>query len=210
MNVLNLPQGISQLLGRIFKKGAAPFAEIFPDSSNSVVSPYGGPTPPISEVRHLPDSVLDRVIECPPELSPNAVSLSKYRLIVSIDTEYVQNRVAKNSEGKPVLGNTILSYQYSAVFIDSNGKSLYAEGIVKTIAGKRISYRKLLGIIFGRFGVSYKRAKKITVLSIAHFGLAEWAAYEDRQKLLPFLTPVRKVPARVFTETIGVSSRAST
>ena len=168
-------------------------------NASGVVSALWRGRPPKWGIRHLAADVCHEVIPCPIEFIPKAQSLTEYSMFISIDAEYVQNLTATNIDGKTVLANTVLSYQYSAVFIDEKGNALYAEAIIKPAPDQRVSYKQLLAIILRRFGIGYRRAANMKILSLAHFGVAEWSAYSDRADYLDKLSAVRKVPVTLGT-----------
>ncbi len=156
-------------------------------------------------IRHLTGGPIAEVIDCPLVLQPNATALQTFQLILSVDTEYVTNRDVKNKAGKSVKGNTILSYQYSAVFRTADGRLLYCEGIIYAKAGRRLKYTEILARILKRFGIGYRRAAKMKILSLAHHGTAEWAAFEDRMDYVPFVQAVRGVPITLRPMTVSLS-----
>jgi hypothetical protein len=187
------------------------FADTSPGAcSNIAVDTVGvdsclwGTPPPKLPIQHLLDNLIDNVIPCPDEFRPTAKALDKYDLIISLDTEYVQNRTALNVNGKEVLGNTIVSYQYAATYREKGGNLLYAEGVIRTKDGKRLAYKSILAIVCKTFKIGHRRAAKLAVLSLAHFGAAEWAAYSDREDYLSFLTPVRKCPITLRDMSVSV------
>lgn len=170
-----------------------------PIKSEGVVCQNGSEVRPHSEDRLLPDHPIDQVIACPGVFTPRATALQRYGLIISLDFETEQNRTGINKFGKEVPANTVLSCQYAATYQHANGNYVYAEGILYYQNGERPQYRQLLSLICKRFGIGYRRAENIAVLSLAHYGAAEWSCYADRDEYLPFITAVRKTPVS-FTD----------
>lgn len=159
-----------------------------------VVLSSGTACRPQSTNRLLPDKPIDAVISCPEEFTIKAKALQRYGLIISIDFETEQNRTSINRFGQEVPANTVISCQYAATYRHANGTQLYAEGIIYFQNGERISYKKLLHLVCKRFGIGYRTASNLFVLSLAHHGAAEWACYADRDEYLPHITAVRKTP----------------
>ena len=135
-------------------------------------------------------------LPAPTVLTPGTEALAKYDVIVGWDTEYVE-RVAPNGEQY----NEIVSYQFSAVWRE-RGSYWFIEGIIYPPTGTRLSLSVLAGHILRACGIGYRRAAKCHVLLVAHFGVAEWAAMRDRERLArEHLNDIRGVPVsfRSFT-----------
>lgn len=160
----------------------------------SVALSSGGDVPPQCTNRLLPDQPVTAVIPCPEEFKIRAKTLQRYGLTLSVDMETEQNRTSTNRFGQEVPANMVISCQYAATYRHANGTQLYAEGIIYLQDGERISYKKLLHLVCKRFGIGYRTASNLFVLSLAHHGAAEWACYADRDDYLPHITAVRKAP----------------
>ncbi len=146
----------------------------------------------------LPSTPITEPVDLPDCFDVSSRCFAEYDMIVSIDTEYVH---------RPERGeNAILSYQFTAIF-RNGGQDLYAEDVVFT-AGERFDDRKtladLMGAVFRRFGVGYRRAKSMRVLMLSHYGVAEWAALKDRHEIATSLTNVRGVPVSMKPVKVSV------
>lgn len=150
-------------------------------------------TPPNWVLSLLDDALVNDVIPCPAAFWPKASALQAYDLVVAFDTEYIQDHTVTNRNGGAVDANTILSYQYSATYRDANGCQ-YCEGILYPPDGYRYSYTELLSVVLQRFNIGYGKAADLQILSLAHYGAAEWAAYRDRHAYIDFLIPIGGAP----------------
>lgn len=141
----------------------------------------------------LGESVIPRPTLCPSMFLPTATALNGYDLILSVDTEYTKGQQRRNIKGQLVDANEILSYQYSAVLRVERGY-LYAEAILYPEKGQRLRYTDILIDVFNQFGFGYCKAEGLRILNLAHFGIAEWSSYADREDYIDHLTVIRKVP----------------
>lgn len=121
------------------------------------------------------------------------------RLVLSIDTEYVEVR---DEEGPA--RNRIVSYQVAA--LDDRGN--YLEVILYPARDQRLTLSQIIEIVRKRLGLRPAqlraklnksgrldgRSRSEGVVVIWHFGAAEWASLLDRDELAEHLTLVQKAP----------------
>jgi hypothetical protein len=153
----------------------------------------------------LPESPIDKIITAPECLTPRARVLETYDLIISWDTEYVER------ENNGHRYNDILSYQFTALHHTNNGWT-YAEGILYPPGPEvtdRLRLSDLLRAVLNVFNIGRRQANTLNALLLTHFGVAEWAALRDRNRIAEkYLTSVREVPVsfRPFTLPVHLGS----
>jgi hypothetical protein len=123
-------------------------------------------------------------------LTPGALALAEYAVIVGWDTEYVE-RMAPDG----VQYNEIISYQFSAIWRDREAYWLVEDVLYPPQAGQRLRLAGVVSLALRACGISYRRAATYRVLLVAHFGVAEWAALRDRIPIAhKHLQDIRGVP----------------